>query len=323
MTLLAEAGRVAGKNRPCPEFAWDLEREVEIAMDALRCPPGDAGMSEKLSGGEKRRVALCKLLLEKPDMLLLDEPTNHLDAESVAWLERFFARIFKGTVVIVTHDRYFLDNITKWILELDRGTGVPWEGNYSTWLEQKQKQPRAQDQKEESEGSRAKDHCPRAGMGAPARPRPARRRSKARIKAFDELLTQKPRTSSRAVAQIVIPEPGRKPRQQGGGIRSTRFGYKAFGDRFLHGKSRFQRAHSPRRRLWASWAPTGRGKPRCSACSRARKKPDGRRNSTCRRNREVGLHRPIPRFSLADDQNRVGGNLRRERGSHRTGQGAR
>jgi len=117
--------------------AWDLERTIEIAMDALRCPPGDADVT-KLSGGERRRVALCRLLLQKPDLLLLDEPTNHLDAESVAWLERFLHE-YTGTVVAVTHDRYFLDNVAGWILELDRGKGIPWEGNYSSWLGQKKK----------------------------------------------------------------------------------------------------------------------------------------------------------------------------------------
>ena len=116
--------------------AWELQRTVDIAMDALRCPPGDADVT-KLSGGERRRVALCRLLLQKPDMLLLDEPTNHLDADSVAWLERFLHE-YQGTVVAVTHDRYFLDNVAGWILELDRGQGLPFEGNYSSWLEQKQ-----------------------------------------------------------------------------------------------------------------------------------------------------------------------------------------
>ncbi|MEP6690587.1 MAG: ATP-binding cassette domain-containing protein, partial [Gemmatimonadaceae bacterium] len=114
---------------------WELDRKIEIAMDALRLPPADADVST-LSGGEKRRVALCRVLLEEPDMLLLDEPTNHLDAESVAWLERHLAE-FPGTVVAITHDRYFLDNVAKWILELDRGAGIPWEGNYTSWLEQK------------------------------------------------------------------------------------------------------------------------------------------------------------------------------------------
>src|SRR5690606_2771799 len=126
---------------------WELDRTVEIAMDALRCPPADEG-TQHLSGGERRRVALCRLLLQAPDLLLLDEPTNHLDAESVAWLERFLAE-YKGTVVAVTHDRYFLDNVAGWILELDRGRGIPWEGNYSSWLEQK-KQRLALEEKQES-----------------------------------------------------------------------------------------------------------------------------------------------------------------------------
>ncbi|HKK31309.1 MAG TPA: ATP-binding cassette domain-containing protein, partial [Alphaproteobacteria bacterium] len=126
---------------------WDVERKVEIAMDALRCPAGDADVS-KLSGGERRRVALCRLLLSEPDMLLLDEPTNHLDAESVAWLERFLDE-YPSTVVAVTHDRYFLDNVAGWILELDRGRGLPFQGNYSSWLEQKQKRL-AQEEREES-----------------------------------------------------------------------------------------------------------------------------------------------------------------------------
>jgi ATPase subunit of ABC transporter with duplicated ATPase domains len=115
---------------------WELDRKIEIAMDALRLPPGDAEVTN-LSGGERRRVALCKVLLEEPDMLLLDEPTNHLDAESVAWLEHHLAE-FKGTIVAITHDRYFLDNVAEWILELDRGEGIPWKGNYTSWLEQKQ-----------------------------------------------------------------------------------------------------------------------------------------------------------------------------------------
>ena len=140
---------------------WELDRRVEIAMDALRLPPGDADVTT-LSGGEKRRVALCRLLLQQHDMLLLDEPTNHLDAESVAWLEHFLKE-FKGTVVAITHDRYFLDNVAGWILELDRGAGIPWEGNYSSWLEQK-KTRLAQEEKEES--SRQRTPRARAGVGA-------------------------------------------------------------------------------------------------------------------------------------------------------------
>ncbi len=119
---------------------WELDRKIEIAMDALRCPPGDADVTT-LSGGERRRVALCRVLLQQPDLLLLDEPTNHLDAESVAWLERHLKE-FPGTIVAVTHDRYFLDNVAGWILELDRGHGIPWEGNYSSWLEQKEERLR-------------------------------------------------------------------------------------------------------------------------------------------------------------------------------------
>ncbi len=131
--------------------AWDLDAQLEMAMDALRCPPGDA-VVKVLSGGEKRRVALCRLLLQKPDVLLLDEPTNHLDAESVAWLEQHLAR-YAGTVIAVTHDRYFLDNVAGWILELDRGQGIPWKGNYTSWLEQKKARL---EQEEKSESSRQK-----------------------------------------------------------------------------------------------------------------------------------------------------------------------
>ena len=132
--LLEEQGEV--QDRIDRIGAWDLERDLDVAMDALRCPPSDADVST-LSGGERRRVALCRLLLSSPDLLLLDEPTNHLDAESVAWLEQFLER-FSGTVLAVTHDRYFLDNVAGWILELDRGRGIPFQGNYSSWLEQKQ-----------------------------------------------------------------------------------------------------------------------------------------------------------------------------------------
>ncbi len=133
--LLEEQGELQDKIEA--GGGWDLENTLEIAMDALRCPPAEADVT-KLSGGERRRVALCRLLLRKPDLLLLDEPTNHLDAESVAWLERHL-KDYPGTVVAITHDRYFLDNVAGWILELDRGAGIPWEGNYSSWLEQKQK----------------------------------------------------------------------------------------------------------------------------------------------------------------------------------------
>jgi sulfate-transporting ATPase len=195
-TLMAEQADLQEKIDAAD--AWDIEREAEIAMDALRCPPGDADVT-KLSGGEKRRVALCKLLLEKPDLLLLDEPTNHLDAESVAWLEHFLSD-YKGTVVMVTHDRYFLDNVTGWILELDRGTGVPYEGNYTSWLEQKHKRL-AQEEKEESDRQKT---LARELDWVRSAPKARQAKSKARLKAYDELLAEAADRKT-ANAQIVIP----------------------------------------------------------------------------------------------------------------------
>lgn len=164
--------------------AWDIERTLAIAMDALRCPPPDSSVKH-LSGGEKRRVALCKLLLSKPDMLLLDEPTNHLDAESVAWLERFL-HDYPGTVVAITHDRYFLDNVAGWILELDRAKGIPWEGNYSSWLEQKQKRLEGE---EKAEGKRQKQ-LERELEWVRQSPRGRQTKSKARITSYESLLNQ-------------------------------------------------------------------------------------------------------------------------------------
>ncbi len=202
--------------------AWDLQRTVEIAMDALRCPPGDAEV-DKLSGGERRRVALCRLLLQKPDMLLLDEPTNHLDAEAVAWRERFLAE-YKGTVVAVTHDRYFLDNVAGWILELDRGAGIPWEGNYSSWLEQKQKRLE-QEEKQESSRQRTLD---RELEWIRQSPRARQAKSKARITAYENLLAESGQ-QAQGQAQIVIP-PG--PRLGDLVIEADGLG-KGFGDRLL------------------------------------------------------------------------------------------
>jgi sulfate-transporting ATPase len=178
--------------------AWDLDRTIEIAMDALRCPPGEA-LVESLSGGERRRVALCQLLLRKPDLLLLDEPTNHLDAETVAWLERHL-REYDGTVVMVTHDRYFLDNVTGWILELDRGRGIPYEGNYSAWLEQKEKRL----QHESNSDSARLRTLAREREWIAASPRARQAKSKARITAYEQLLTE---SQDRAPdsAQIIIP----------------------------------------------------------------------------------------------------------------------
>ena len=179
---------------------WEMERTIEIAMDALRCPPADAGV-DTLSGGEKRRVALCRLLLEKPEILLLDEPTNHLDAESVAWLERHL-REYQGTVIIVTHDRYFLDNVTGWILELDRGRGVPYQGNYSSWLEQKQKRL-VLEEKEESARTRALQH---ELEWIRASPRARQAKSQARITSYEQKLAEAQAREGRPdTAQIVIP----------------------------------------------------------------------------------------------------------------------
>jgi ATP-binding cassette ChvD family protein len=181
---------------------WELDRTIEIAMDALRCPPGDAEI-KTLSGGEKRRVALCKLLLEKPDMLLLDEPTNHLDAESVGWLQRHLKE-YKGTVVMVTHDRYFLDNVTGWILEVDRGRGIPYEGNYSTYLKAKAKRME-QESKEEATRQRT---LARELEWMGRTPEGRRKKSKARVAAYEDLLAESEKQTQRN-AQIVIPTPPR------------------------------------------------------------------------------------------------------------------
>ena len=201
---------------------WDLQRTCEIAMDALRCPPGDADVS-KLSGGERRRVALCRLLLSKPDMLLLDEPTNHLDAESVAWLERFL-ETYPGTVVAVTHDRYFLDNVTGWILELDRGQGIPYEGNYSSWLGQKKKRL---EQEEREEAARART-IDREMEWISQTPQARRTKSKARVAAFEALVAQAEEKTPEAM-QIIIPTETRL----GNNVIEAKGLSKAFGDKLL------------------------------------------------------------------------------------------
>ena len=202
--------------------AWDLDSKVEMAMDALRCPPGDADVT-KLSGGERRRVALCKLLLEAPDLLLLDEPTNHLDAESVAWLEHYLSD-YAGAVILVTHDRYFLDNVTGWILELDRGEGIPWKGNYSSWLEQKGDRL-AQEAKHDEAREKA---LAQELDWIRSSPKARQAKSKARIKAYDELLNEAQRDHT-GEAQIVIP-PG--PRL-GSAVLEVDHLNKGFEDRLL------------------------------------------------------------------------------------------
>src|SRR4029077_18319347 len=202
--------------------AWDIDREVEIAMDALRLPPGDADVT-KLSGGEKRRVALCRLLLQPSDMLLLDEPTNHLDAESVAWLERFLKE-YRGCVVAVTHDRYFLDNVAGWILELDRGAGIPWEGNYSSWL--KQKDQRLAQEEKAADARRRTMQRELEWMGTS--PSARRSKSKARIAAYNQMV-EEAQKGTLATQQIVIPA---GPRLGDHVIEADKIS-KGFGDRLL------------------------------------------------------------------------------------------
>src|SRR5438105_7305093 len=181
--------------------AWELDRTVEIAMDALRCPPGEASVVS-LSGGERRRVALCRLLLQRPDLLLLDEPTNHLDAESVAWLQRFL-KDYPGTVGTVTHDRYFLDEVAGWILELDRGHGIPWEGNYSSWLEQKQNRL-AQEEKAET---RRQKTLERELEWIRMSPRARQAKGKARLNAYEELLGQESAQKIETAEIYIAPGP--------------------------------------------------------------------------------------------------------------------
>jgi energy-dependent translational throttle protein EttA len=202
--------------------AWDLERDLDVAMDALRCPPSDADVST-LSGGERRRVALCRLLLSSPDLLLLDEPTNHLDAESVAWLEQFLER-FSGTVLAVTHDRYFLDNVAGWILELDRGRGIPFQGNYSSWLEQKQ----ARLAVEEKQTSARRRTLQRELEWVRMAPRARHAKSKARLAAYEQLLAEEDRVQLDRV-EIHIPAGERLGDKV---VEATDLG-KGFGDRLL------------------------------------------------------------------------------------------
>ncbi|MSP16799.1 MAG: energy-dependent translational throttle protein EttA [Myxococcales bacterium] len=218
--LLAEQARV--QDSIDAANAWEMDRTLEIAMDALRCPPGDADVS-KISGGERRRVALCRILLEKPDMLLLDEPTNHLDAESVAWLERHLDE-FPGTVVAITHDRYFLDNVAKWILELDRGAGIPWEGNYSSWLDQKRKRL-ASEEKAESARQRT---LARELEWVRLSPKARHAKSKARISAYEALLAEDADKRDEAIEMYIPPGP-----RLGANVVEAKGLAKSFGDKLL------------------------------------------------------------------------------------------
>jgi energy-dependent translational throttle protein EttA len=242
---------------------WELDRHVETAMDALRLPPGDADVST-LSGGERRRVALCRLLLQPNDMLLLDEPTNHLDAESVAWLEQFLKE-FKGCVVAVTHDRYFLDNVAGWILELDRGSGIPWEGNYSSWLDQKQNRL-SQEEKEESARRRT---LQRELEWVRMAPRARQAKGKARLQHYEELLAQEQQQEKREGAREISIPPG--PRLGDLVIESKKL-RKAYGDKLLMDDVNFI---LPRGGIVGVIGPNGAGKTTLFRMIVGQEKPDG------------------------------------------------
>ncbi|MGZ5496951.1 MAG: energy-dependent translational throttle protein EttA, partial [Candidatus Aminicenantales bacterium] len=240
---------------------WDLDAQVEQAMDALRCPPGDADVS-KLSGGEKRRVALTRLLLSKPDILLLDEPTNHLDAESVAWLERYLKE-YTGCVILVTHDRYFLDNLTDWTLELDRGQGVPYKGNYSAWLEQKAK--RAEVEKSAEEGRQKQINRELEWIRASPKARQAK--SKARVSAFDKLVEQAGREEVGKASFSIAPGP-----RLGEMVVEVDGLSKSFGDQILIDGLSFK---LPPGGIVGVIGPNGAGKTTLFKMLTGKEKPDG------------------------------------------------
>ncbi len=256
--VLAEQARVQDAIEAAQ--GWDLDRTVEIAMDALRCPPGDAAV-ETLSGGEVRRVALCRLLLQKPDLLLLDEPTNHLDADSVAWLERFL-KDYPGTVVAITHDRYFLDNVAGWILELDRGAGIPWEGNYSSWLDQK-KQRLAVEEKQETARQRTLE---RELEWVRMSPRARQAKSKSRLQAYEEMLAEGGRDRE-GQAEIAIPTPPRL----GDLVVQAEHLAKGYGDRLLIEDLSFS---LPRGGIVGVIGPNGAGKTTLFRMITGQEKPD-------------------------------------------------
>jgi sulfate-transporting ATPase len=241
--------------------AWELDRTLDIAMDALRCPPGDAQV-ENLSGGEKRRVALCRLLLSKPDMLLLDEPTNHLDAESVAWLERYLKE-FTGTVVAITHDRYFLDNAAEWILELDSGAGIPWKGNYSSWLEQKEKKL----QVEEKQASARRRTLERELEWVRMSPKARQAKSKARLAAYDALVQEEQQADATGHEILIPPAP-----RMGDEVVIAKKLSKSYSDKLLFDNMNFS---LPRSGIVGVIGPNGAGKTTLFRMIVGQEKPDG------------------------------------------------
>jgi sulfate-transporting ATPase len=256
--VLEEQGRL--QDRIDSANAWDLDSRLELAMDALRLPPPDADVTT-LSGGERRRVALCRLLLQSPDLLLLDEPTNHLDAESVAWLERFLKE-YPGTVVAVTHDRYFLDNVAGWILELDRGHGIPWEGNYSSWLEQKQNRL-AQEEKAET---RRQKTLERELEWIRMSPRARQAKGKARLNAYEDLLKQDTAQKIESAEIYIAPGP-----RLGDVVVESRHLRKAYGDNLLIEDLNFTR---PRGGIVGVIGPNGAGKTTLFRMITGQEKPD-------------------------------------------------
>jgi sulfate-transporting ATPase len=257
--VLEEQGKI--QDRIEAVNAWDIDSRVELAMDALRCPPPDANVTT-LSGGERRRVALCRLLLKSPNLLLLDEPTNHLDAESVAWLERFLKE-YPGTVVAVTHDRYFLDNVAGWILELDRGQGIPWEGNYSSWLDQKQQRLSL----EEKQESRRQRTLQRELEWIRMSPRARQAKGKARLTAYEELLNQDTAQKIDTVEIYVPPGP-----RLGDVVVEARNMRKGYGDNLLMDDLSFT---LPRGGIVGVIGPNGAGKTTLFRMMTGQEKPDG------------------------------------------------
>jgi sulfate-transporting ATPase len=240
--------------------AWELDHKLERAMDALRCPPPEAKI-EYLSGGEKRRVALCRLLLQEPDVLLLDEPTNHLDAESVQWLEQHLKQ-YKGTVIAVTHDRYFLDNVAGWILELDRGEGIPWKGNYSSWLDQKQKRL-AQEEKSESKRQKALE---RELEWVRMNPKGRQAKGKARLSAYEKLLSQETREKEDKLELFIPPGP-----RLGNKVIEAKGVAKAYGDKLLYENLTFS---LPPAGIVGIIGPNGAGKTTLFKMITGKEKPD-------------------------------------------------